>query len=36
MLCNDVCMRIMHRLLDNIDMFLVGDGTNWAVTRRLQ
>jgi hypothetical protein len=36
MLCNGVCMRNMHSLLDGIDMFVIGDGTDWAVTGRLQ
>jgi hypothetical protein len=36
MICDCVCMRSMHRLLDGIDMFVIGYGTDWAVTGRLQ
>jgi hypothetical protein len=31
-----VCIRRMHRLLDGIDMFVIGYGTDWVVTGRLQ
>jgi hypothetical protein len=29
MLCDGVCMRSMHRLLDGTYFFVVGDGTCW-------
>jgi hypothetical protein len=29
MICNRVCMRSMHRLLDGIDTFVIGYGIDW-------
>jgi hypothetical protein len=36
MICNCVCMRIMHRFLDDIYMFMIGYGTYWVVKGRVQ
>jgi hypothetical protein len=35
MICDCVCMRSMHRLLDGIYMFVICYGIDWAVTEIL-
>jgi len=36
MICDGVCMRNMHILMDVIYLFVVGDGTYWVVIGMLQ
>jgi hypothetical protein len=35
MLCDGVCMKNMHRLLDGTNVFVVDDGTCWEVIGKL-